>query len=235
MIRKFIDAVFAGLSISIGALLYLTCTDKVFGAIFFSVGLYTVLWFGFNLYTGKVGYVRKWKEIPLMLFYILGNAVGCLVLFLFPEIRTDMFEAKLAFPWYTVLAKSVICGILISIAVEQFKRENAWAVLIAVPAFILCGAEHSIADIGYMILTRTFTLEAFGFLALVLVGNAVGSLLIGLWVDYRKKKEEAAKQPERDEVAGQPEQPEQPEQTKQLERTEPTERAEQPKETEKAE
>lgn len=47
-------AILAGAAIAIGAMLYLI-VGGVAGAIGFTIGLYLVLWYGLNLYTGKVG------------------------------------------------------------------------------------------------------------------------------------------------------------------------------------
>ena len=52
------------------------------------------------------------------------------------------------------------------------------AILFCVPVFILSGFEHSIADMFYLFLCRSFSAEAFGFLALVVVGNSLGGMLI---------------------------------------------------------
>ena len=52
-----VNAIFAGICIGIGCNVYLSCDNKYIGAILFTVGLIAILTFGFNLYTGKVGYL----------------------------------------------------------------------------------------------------------------------------------------------------------------------------------
>ena len=47
----------AGVAIALGGYVYLSCENKYVGAFLFSVGLLTVLYFGLNLYTGRIGYV----------------------------------------------------------------------------------------------------------------------------------------------------------------------------------
>ena len=51
--------------------------------------------------------------------------------------------------------------------------------------FILSGFEHSIADIFYFAASGIVSLRAFGFLWLVILGNAAGGMLLpllnGLW------------------------------------------------------
>ena len=55
--KTFILGVLAGISISLGGTVYLLSADKTVGALLFSVGLFCVCVFGFNLFTGKVCYV----------------------------------------------------------------------------------------------------------------------------------------------------------------------------------
>lgn len=50
--KIFVPAVYSGLCIGIGGMVYLNCENKVVGAFMFCIGLLTILLFGFNLYTG---------------------------------------------------------------------------------------------------------------------------------------------------------------------------------------
>ena len=79
--RTFIGGILAGISIAIGGTVFLSLENKVLGALFFTVGLFAVCTFGFNLYTGKVCYVfdqdRKYAlGLPLIW---LGNLAGTLL------------------------------------------------------------------------------------------------------------------------------------------------------------
>lgn len=188
VLKSGINSILAGIMIAIGTLVFINSPNPIAGALLFSIGLLSILYFKFELYTGKIGYIRKFSEIPSLLIIILGNFIGCCILFAAaPLIGSTMFQLKLQFPWYTVLLKAILCGILIYIAVDQFKQDHAWITLLAVPAFILGGCEHCIADFCFMVLTRTFTLEAFGFLGLVILGNTIGSLLFSLVIEKREK------------------------------------------------
>jgi len=53
-------------------------------------------------------------------------------------------------------------------------------ILICVPAFILFGAEHCVADICYAASAHYYSLELFLFIFIVVIGNSVGSLLFRL-------------------------------------------------------
>lgn len=61
-LNTFIYALLAGIMIGIGSIIYLSCDNKYIGAFLFGFGLFTILTFEFNLYTGKVGYATENKS-----------------------------------------------------------------------------------------------------------------------------------------------------------------------------
>ena len=77
-LKTFVGGILAGISIAIGGTVFLSLDNKVLGALFFTVGLFAVCTFGFNLYTGKVCYVfDNDREYALGLPVIwLGNLCG---------------------------------------------------------------------------------------------------------------------------------------------------------------
>lgn len=181
--RCLIRAFLAGVSISIGGCVYLATDVKWVGAVLFSVGLLTVVAFRLDLYTGKAGYIVEnppsyLKDIAVI---IVGNFIGCLMVGLmmpYPQ-AVDAVEAKLSCDWYTVIFKGAMCGILMFIAVDFFKqRQSFLAIFFCVPVFILSGFEHSIADMFYFCSAGVFTLEALVFIVLVLIGNAIGCMMV---------------------------------------------------------
>lgn len=56
-VAQFIKSILAGVMISIGGSVFLSCENRYIGAIFFSVGLVAVVIFELNLYTGRIGVV----------------------------------------------------------------------------------------------------------------------------------------------------------------------------------
>lgn len=52
----------AGFLIGIGCIVYLK-TAPILGAFLFSFGLYSILQFKANLYTGKIGYTKNIKDL----------------------------------------------------------------------------------------------------------------------------------------------------------------------------
>ena len=55
IIDIFLRSLLTGVEIAIGGTVYLSCHNKYLGAFLFGIGLFVILSFGFNLFTGKVG------------------------------------------------------------------------------------------------------------------------------------------------------------------------------------
>lgn len=148
------------------------------------------------------------EKILSLLVGLFGNLMGCLVIasiirlisqsaiaeassskliysdsaILFVNL-TATVTSKLNYPWYVMIILSAFCGMLVYIAVEGFKtiehHFGKYLVLIlAIAGFIICGFEHSIADMFYYFLSGTFTINAFVSLLLCVIGNSLGGLLI---------------------------------------------------------
>ncbi len=181
----------SGVMISIGCAVYLGCPDKIVGAVLFSVALLTICYFGFSLYTGKIGFIvlkHGKTEVSELLLGLLGNLVGVVLcgwalmaaIPAMKETALALCNAKLAGQtWWQTFARGCFCGVLMYVAVAVFKeKKSPIGVLFAIPVFILSGFEHSIADIGYFAVSGIFSLRAFGFLWLVIAGNTVGAMVL---------------------------------------------------------
>ena len=65
------------------------------------------------------------------------------------------------------------------LAVSIYKEiKSVMGILFCVPVFILAGFEHSIANMFYFAASEFVSLEAFGYIWLVILGNSVGGLLM---------------------------------------------------------
>lgn len=177
--KDFIKAVFAGIMIGIACLISIGAGGSFPGAILFSIGLMVIVLRGYNLYTGKIGYILSVKDIPTMLLYILGNLIGVILVSLCTNISTtDIMMAKMAAPALLVFGRAVGCGFLMFLAVDIYKQHHSLlGVFGCVPAFILAGFEHSIADLFYICCSGIYDLKVLGFILIVVLGNAIGALL----------------------------------------------------------
>lgn len=181
-LRELIKSILAGIMISIGCIVNLSCDNKYRGAMLFSIGLITILLFDFNLYTGKVCYIpnNKPKYILKVLLILVGNILGCIVIgALFPIAPISICTTKLSYELQTVLIKSIMCGLLIYIAVESYKTYNTLLpTLFCIPTFILSGYIHVIADTFYFVSARVFNTNVIIYILVSAIGNALGGMLV---------------------------------------------------------
>ena len=198
-LKCLVRAFLAGIMISIGGCVFIGCSDRNVawvGAILFAVGLFTIFHFGFDLYTGKVGYTldNEPKFILDLLVIILGNFIGCLMIGYMMPLNTAVgfVNARLVDVDYArVFFKGILCGMLMFIAADYYKKTKGFlGAFVAVPVFILSGFEHSIADMFYFCSaffkdSGCFQLgDGVLFILVVILGNAVGGLLIPLCQKY---------------------------------------------------
>ncbi len=198
---KIIDGFLAGLLISIGGAVFLACIipdvpyAKYIGAFFFSTALLCICIKGYSLYTGKIGYVfdkHSKEDISVLLLGLLGNAIGTigvgyLLGWAFPTLKATALSlcagetGKLGQGYGFALIRAIFCGILVFLAVDIYRNDKSvLGILFCIPVFILSGYEHSIADIFYFSVSGIVSLEAFGYLWIIILGNSIGALIIPL-------------------------------------------------------
>lgn len=182
--------VLAGFLIGIGGSIFLACDDKVVGAVLFSVALLCICMRGFGLFTGKVGFLvtaHKKADVSGVLLALLGNLIGTAVSgyairFCFDAYARKalaMCEAKLAQTIPETMIRAVFCGMLMYLAVVIYRENKSIAgIFFCVPVFILAGFEHSIANMFYFAVSGIMSVEAFVYLWTVIIGNALGGMLI---------------------------------------------------------
>lgn len=181
--KGIINSILAGLLIAFAGMIYLQCENKIVGSLLFSIGLIAVILLEAQLFTGKVGYIKDKNTIINVLLMLAINLVTAfLVGLIYRAIwgTSQAMDTRLAKSWYRLLFDGIGCGILIYLAVELFKQtKNIIIVSLCVMAFILAGFEHSIADAFYYG-SSVLTWEGLWRLLIVIMGNAIGSLIIRL-------------------------------------------------------
>ena len=175
-------SILAGILISLGCITYLNCSNPIVGSLLFSLGLLGVCAFKLNLYTGKVGYASSCKSTPTLALIFLGNAIGCFIMALIScaivdiEKVNSLVQAKLQIPIQLFFLKGIICGALMFIGVHAYNEKQLWPVtILCVMAFILGGAEHSVADTYYFIVGENIK-DGITRVASAIIGNAVGAI-----------------------------------------------------------
>lgn len=185
-LTNFFKAVLAGLTISIGGITFLSIENSFIGSVMFAFGLLTIIYKGWNLYTGKVGYTTKLSLVPPLLVTLLGNLVGLTVgaaiyrVIGINETRLAAMAAKkLNNEWWRVLVLAIMCGVMMYLAVSLYKiTKGPLMVIMPISIFIVCGFEHSMAS--YFFLLSYFGTDLppkfFAYIGIMIVGNAIGSL-----------------------------------------------------------
>ena len=203
--KIFLFAILAGISISIGCVAFLSSGNKIAGSLFFTVGLFVILNFDFNLFTGRVCFALDKKPnyvLDLTLIWI-GNFVGAILTALVLKLTrldglaasaTTIVNSKLNDTVGSVFVLGIFCNILIFLAVYGYKNfKNNIAQIVAlffgVSVFVLCGFEHCVADMFYFVFASAWSWKMIGYLAMITLGNIVGGLLIPLCFKLLKVKD----------------------------------------------
>ena len=185
--RMFVKAIYAGFAIGIGGIIYLSVDNKVLASLFFSFGLSTIVTQGFNLYTGKIGFVKEWREMPDMMLILAGNFMGTFIAAMLAKAAnlgidsTQMVHNKLDNSLIHVFLLSVFCGVMMYLAIDNYnKSKNIVFVIAAVMIFILSGFEHSIANMFYFEIANAYSLKSLLYILVMAAGTGVGAKIFGL-------------------------------------------------------
>lgn len=180
-------SIFAGFMIGLGGIAYLTIGGPI-GAIFFSLGLITVLTFKLELFTGKAGLLATKEIKPKELVRIwIGNFIGAsvcgLLVSMTPlgQVLSEKAAGILATRSQALpqvnLIYGVFCGMLMSIAVMGFKATGNYLFAIApVAFFILCGFNHCVADMFYTSIGFNEWQELLHLIPTT-IGNVIGCVM----------------------------------------------------------
>ncbi len=194
-LKTFVLGMTAGLAISIGGIVFLASDSKYVGALFFTVGLFTICTFGLSLFTGKVCYALEQKPSYLLelLLIWLGNFCGCILTGLLMqctrmapalmEKAQIVCDTKMAGSYLSTFILGIFCNICIYIAVDGYQRcphelGKYLALLFGVVAFILAGFEHCVANMFYFSMAGIFSGRMLLFLIINTLGNTLGGILL---------------------------------------------------------
>ena len=184
------------------------------GSLLFPVGLLLVCYLKLNLYTGKIGMAFRNKKLDKKglnvfewLFIILiGNAVGAFAIgFLIygltfidqgssfsVAVASTGHSRAMAFDFESIFNmsyKSVLCGMLVYIAIYLFNRlpnhfGKVVGVVVPIAFFVFCGFQHCVANMFYIAASGEWNANAFVGLLICILGNSLGALALDLFVKY---------------------------------------------------
>ena len=202
--KDFIKSVLAGIMIGIGGTIYLSIDNNVVGASLFGIGLFMIVIYGFNLYTGKIGYLVdnfNFKYIKMLVITLIGNFIGTFfvgyilkftrIYSLIHDKAKLLVNVKLDDSLISILILAFFCGILMYLAVNTYKENKDISkylgVFLGVIVFILCGFEHCIANMYYLSVANIWNLNTLLYLLIMILGNSLGGMLVPLCNKVIKK------------------------------------------------
>ena len=170
----------AAVLISLGDYALLKLGNPI-GPLIFAFGLLGVCYMGQNLFTGKCGFLFE-DKIPfknLMIILLVNLIAGYLMGLCFSLCDKDVVTASLlkVASWDISLAfflKSILCGIIMYIAVFMYRKGTPLGIIFGIPLFIFCGFQHCIANVITLGVARTF----HSALIICILGNFFGSLFM---------------------------------------------------------
>jgi formate/nitrite transporter FocA (FNT family) len=207
-LKVLVSGVLAGLFIGLGSFAFVGCLSidptigKIIGSALFSVGLFCVCFFGVCLYTGRIGFCFEQKgnyflDLVLML---AGNFIGaagagslvCLALHgtdnkilancvsIAQSRAIQLADGATGEPWYRALIMSILCGMLVFLAVYIWKKAENWGIkaaglILCVWTFVVTGTEHCIANMFYYAAAWQWNWGNFLNVVICIVGNSVGA------------------------------------------------------------
>lgn len=170
----------AALLISLGDYVLLKLGNPL-GPFLFALGLLGVCYMGLNLFTGKCGFIfqDKIKLKDILLILIFNLLAGYLFGFLFRVADTSLIDVAVnkVNSWnisWAFFVKSVLCGMIMYIAVYMYRKGTPLGIMFGIPLFILCGFQHCIANIITLGVALTFSPTIF----ICILGNLIGSLFV---------------------------------------------------------
>ncbi|MCQ2609214.1 MAG: formate/nitrite transporter family protein [Lachnospiraceae bacterium] len=191
---KILSPVLSGILISIGGCVNLMCDVKIVGAILFSIGLYTIVNYSLDLFTGKICYCiyKEYNGLNPIIIWIF-NFIGTIIMAgllsytrLSPtliEKASNLCKAKLNDSYISLFILGMFCNFMIFLAVDGFKNAKSDLgktifVFMGVIVFIMSGFEHSIADMFYFSMAHMLSVKSIICLLVITLGNSIGGILI---------------------------------------------------------
>lgn len=196
MKKNIINAVSAAMMISIASYCNLISGNKYVGAALFAFGLIVVCRYSMCLFTGMAGYINKTNYLD----FIVVTVVNCVFAFGFgalgsfnPAVKEKAIEvcaSKLSNNLFYLYVSAIFCGILIYLGVDFYKKTNSYlGMIFAIPVFVLCGFDHTVADLFYYGAAMNYNAADLLVVIVLILGNLTGSNIIRALISGGKKEQ----------------------------------------------
>lgn len=183
-------AVYAGFFLSL-ACFASNLTNVYLKPLVFSFGLVFIILSGGELFTGNTIAIIKSQNIikgyvRLLTLSYVGNFVGCLICSLLLrmgninlDIYQDITQVKTSYGAGEMFAKAMLCNICVTLAVYLYSvTSKIVTIIIPIYVFVMCGFEHSIANMFIFLSASDPNLAlVLKNLLFVSLGNLVSGML----------------------------------------------------------
>lgn len=183
-----LSSLFSGIMIGIGCTVYLSCVNKLVGALLFCAGLFFILTNGGTLFTGICGLKTPVKKLAwVFVLNGLGTVIPAIVSWSnvvdgatkLGATAAAVMLGKLGMNPVSWLLNGLMCGVLMYLAVIGYKKAK--------------DSLHGIADMGYLTiaipnLSFWQILQCMGMILVIMLGNVFGGKLMRMvLVDWQEK------------------------------------------------
>lgn len=178
-----VSSFLAGCLITLAAIIFLSSGGGIIGSFLFGIGLFSIVKFELNLYTGKLCdlTIKEGKLAKILVGNCLGTAFSGMVYNAFGnreviEKANKLMDLRIETSWISLLLYGVLCGVCIFLAV---RLGSDYAVFLGVMCFILAGFAHSIADSAYFFIAGRIDSSSLWWknvakIGVVAIGNFIG-------------------------------------------------------------
>lgn len=178
----------AAILISLGDYALLKLGNPI-GPVIFALGLLGVCYMGQNLFTGKCGFLieDRIKITDLLIILIVNLVAGYLMGLLYSTLDIEVVKNAVdkVKTWdlsLTFFIKSIMCGVIMYIAVYMYRKGTPLGIIFGIPLFIFCGFQHCIANIITMGVAKVWDTS----ILICILGNFIGSLI--MWFVSKEQK-----------------------------------------------
>lgn len=188
--NNFLKSIVAGICVSLGCICYLSIENKIIGSLLFSVGIISIIIYQLNLYTGKIGLSKTLSDIIDNIIYLFGNMSGSMITYcimqltpIYDKIQKPLQEIivyKTSLSLLELFILGIFCGILMLLATKC--TTNLILPILCISTFILIGAEHSVADSFYLLVTNNVRIYII-YTLIIALGNAIGAITINKMIE----------------------------------------------------
>ena len=197
-LNVFIRSILAGICIGIGCYISLLNTNQIVNSFLFSFGFLLCSIFELNLFTDRINDIAVSSDFRRLFLILILNIIsvvftGIIISALDSDIISladnYFLENKYNIPYLSIIVKSFIAGLILSIPFEfnKFNKQNNYIIFIlCCVAVYLIGGFHIIADLFYYS-ASSLSINNIGFVLLTslitLIFNFIGCNFINLFIN----------------------------------------------------